>query len=255
MEQFSFEPEKVTKTTHAIPTEKAKAELSLVKVYLWFALGLLITGAVSLALPYIMAAFVNDQNAELIADVYIGMMVASIILLLPAMIIIHIQSFRKNTPLILTSYIIYAIAMGVLLSVIFLDFLSSASGIQTLCIAFFVTGGVFLLCGLFGALTKKHDLKLVYPIVMSVILGVLVISLVNIFIGSSVVYWVTDFVLFGVIIIVAMLDNHQIHKFADSGCFENATNLAIYCAFTIYSDFIWIFIRLVYYISLFKGKN
>lgn len=255
MEEFSFDAEKTTKKYSPIPTEKQQATLSLVKVYLWFALGLLITGVVSLALPFILTASLNGQNEELVAKIYIGMIIASVILMIPSMVIIHVQGFRKNMGLMLTSYVIYAIAMGVLLSTIFFGLVDGGEGSQTICIAFFVTGGIFLFCGLFGALTKKSNLSAVYPIIFSIIATIFVVSIVNVFIGSSLVYWLTDFILFGVMIVVVMLDCHNIHKIADAGHFDNSNNLAIYCAFTLYVDFIWVFLRVAYYISLLKSNK
>jgi uncharacterized protein len=255
MQEFSFEPEKTKRRTSPIPTEEQKSALSLVKVYLWFALGLLVTGAVSFALPYILVSVMNGKNDDAVANAYLVMIIVSAVLMLPSMIIVHIQGFRKNTPLILISYMIYAIAMGVLLSVVFLDFAGTEKGIQSICIAFFVTGGIFLLCGIFGALTKKSNLSIVYPILFSILLGVTIISLVNFFMQSSMVYWIADFVLFGVMIVIVMLDNHNIHKIAASGAFENSTNLAIYCAFNLYVDFIWVFVRVLYYIALFSKKK
>ncbi len=255
MEQFSFD-DKARKHASPIPDQNRKsASLSLVKVYLWFAIGLLVTGVIALALPMILASVMTEKNEDTVASVYIVMMVVSIIALLPSMIIVHIQGFRKNKVMMLIGYFIYAVAMGVLLSAVFLAFAGTEAGIQTLSIAFFVTGGIFFLCGLFGALTKKHDLKLVYPVLFSIVLGIAAISLVNVFLGSSLVYWVADFILFAVMIVVVMLDMHNIHKIADSGAFDDSTNLAIYCAFNLYTDFIWIFIKIAYYIALFGRKK
>ena len=256
MEHFSFQPDKTAKTEKAVPSEKQSTTLSLVKVYLWFALGLLITGVVSFVLPYLFGALASKgTSADTLANVYIGLLIGSIVLMIPSFIIINVQGFRKNFPVMITSYIIYSLCMGVLLSSLILLFIGSGEGLNTIYLAFFITGGIFLICGLIGALTKNSNLKIVYPILFSILIGILVISLVNIFIGSNTLYLILDFVLFGVMIISTILDMHNINKIAEKGGFENGNNLAVYCAFTIYVDFIWLFIRIVYYLLLAKNKN
>lgn len=257
MEHFSFQPDKTTKTEKAMPNEKQSTTLSLVKVYLWFALGLLITGVVSFALPYLFGALAAKDGASVdaLANVYVGLLIGSIVLMIPAFIIINVQGFRKNFPVMITSYIIYSLCMGVLLSSLILLFIGSGEGLNTIYLAFFITGGIFLVCGLIGALTKNSNLKIVYPILFSILAGILVISLVNIFIGSNTIYLILDFVLFGVMIISTILDMHNINRIAEKGGFDNGNNLAVYCAFTIYVDFIWLFIRIVYYLLLAKNKN
>ena len=181
--------------------------------------------------------------------------IVSALLIFPAMIIINIQGFRKNTPLILTSYIIYALAMGVLLSVLFLNLVGPGEGLNTICIAFLVTGGVFLINGLIASLTKKTNLNILWPILGSLSLGAMTISLINFFIGSPTIYWIVDFVLLGVMLLVSLIDSFNIRKIAEAGGFTNNTNLAIYCAYTLYVDFIWIFVRILFYLVIYNNRR
>lgn len=255
MEQYTFEPESVKTSTKPIASKAQKATLSLVKVYLWFALGLLITGAVSLGLPNLLVLFQGTAGEETMDTIYLVGIVVSVILMIPALIVLNIQAFRKNVPLIITTYIVYALAMGVLLSTVFLAFVGPGEGMNTICVAFFVTGGIFLINGILAALMKKTNLNMLWPILSSLVIGVLTISLVNIFIGSETIYWIVEFVIFGVMLVSTLLDMHNIHKLAESGQFENSTNLSIYCGFMLYVDFIWLFIRILYYIAIFAKKN
>ena len=245
MEEFSFEPQEVRKSTKPVVDEKKKAaNLSLIEVYLWFAFGLLISGVVSLGLPNLIVLLLNNQfDSELLSMIYLVVFVLSVIFLLVSGLICRIQAFRKNMPLIITSYIIYSVSMGVLLSNVFLLYVGPGDGLNTIALAFLVTGGVFLLCGLFGALTKKKNLSFLVPILMSVLMGALIISLVHFFIQSSLLYWVFDFVFLGALLLEVGLDFHSVHKIADKGEFEKSKNLAIFCAFTLYSDFIYLFVR------------
>lgn len=255
MEQYTFEPENVKASTRPVASKAQKATLSLVKVYLWFALGLLITGVVSLGLPNLLVLFQGTAGEEKMNTIYIVGIVVSVILMIPALIVLNVQAFRKNVPLIITTYVIYALSMGVLLSSLFLSLVGPGEGMNTICVAFFVTGGIFLINGVFAALMKKTNLNMLWPILSSLVLGVLIISLVNFFIGSETIYWIVEFVIFGVMLVSTLLDMHNINKLAESGQFENSTNLSVYCGFMLYVDFIWLFIRILYYIILFSKKN
>lgn len=255
MEQYTFEPENVKTSTKPVASKAQKATLSLVKVYLWFALGLLITGVVSLGLPNLLVLFQGTAGEETMNTIYIVGIVVSVILMIPALIVLNVQAFRKNVPLIITTYVIYALSMGVLLSSLFLSLVGPGEGMNTICVAFFVTGGVFLINGVLAALMKKTNLNMLWPILSSLVLGVLIISLVNFFIGSETIYWIVEFVIFGIMLVSTLLDMHNINKLAESGQFENSTNLSVYCGFMLYVDFIWLFIRILYYIILFSKKN
>lgn len=255
MEQYTFEPENVKTSTKPVASKAQKATLSLVKVYLWFALGLLITGVVSLGLPNLLVLFQGTAGEETMNTIYIVGIVVSVILMIPALIVLNVQAFRKNVPLIITTYVIYALSMGVLLSSLFLSLVGPGEGMNTICVAFFVTGGIFLINGVLAALMKKTNLNMLWPILSSLVLGVLIISLVNFFIGSETIYWIVEFVIFGVMLVSTLLDMHNINKLAESGQFENSTNLSVYCGFMLYVDFIWLFIRILYYIILFSKKN
>lgn len=255
MEQYTFEPENVKTSTKPVASKAQKATLSLVKVYLWFALGLLITGVVSLGLPNLLVLFQGTAGEETMNTIYIVGIVVSVILMIPALIVLNVQAFRKNVPLIITTYVIYALSMGVLLSSLFLSLVGPGEGMNTICVAFFVTGGIFLINGVLAALMKKTNLNMLWPILSSLVLGVLIISLVNFFIGSETIYWIVEFVIFGVMLVSTLLDMHNINKLAESGQFENSTNLSVYCGFMLYVDFVWLFIRILYYIILFSKKN
>ena len=132
MEEYHVHVEKSKKETKPLMSSTGVA---MFKVYLWFALGLLITGVVSLTIPNLAG--------------YSTAMILSIVLMLPAGIVMAIQSFRRNFPVMLTSYIIYSVGMGVLLSSVMLVFVGSGSqGIYTISTAFFATGLIFLIMGL-----------------------------------------------------------------------------------------------------------
>ncbi len=252
MEEYHVYPERTYKETKAI---NSSTNLAIFKVYLWFALGLLITGVVSLTIPNLLIALIEtSEDPNAIATGYTIAMVISVVLMIPATIVMAVQSFRRNFPLMLVTYILYSVAMGVLLSSIMLNFVGSGSqGIYTICTAFFATGSIFLIMGLLTAFTKINFHAFI-PIITTLAIGALTISLVNFFLGSAMIYWIVEFVIFGIMIIVVGIDTYNIKKIAERGGFDNP-NLALYCAFSLYTDFIWIFIRILYYLMIFSRRN
>ena len=72
--------------------------VAMFKVYLWFALGLLITGVVSLTIPNLLVSLVEtSEDSNVIMVGYSTAMILSIVLMLPAGIVMAIQSFRRNS--------------------------------------------------------------------------------------------------------------------------------------------------------------
>ena len=93
------------------------------------------------------------------------------------------------------------------------------------------------------------------PVVITGFVGVMVMSLVNLFLGVEMIYWIIDFVCFALILLVTAIDMHNIKKIVDSSQGMNGNNLAIYCAYCLYVDFINILIRVVYYVLLLTSKK
>ena len=135
MEEYHVHVEKSRKETNPLMSSTGVA---MFKVYLWFALGLLITGVVSLTIPNLLVSLVEtSEDPNVIVSGYSTAMILSVVLMLPAGIVMAIQSFRRNFPVMLTSYIIYSVGMGVLLSSVMLVFVGSGSqGIYTISTAF-----------------------------------------------------------------------------------------------------------------------
>ena len=65
--------------------------------------------------------------------------------------------------------------------------------------------------------------------------------------------YIIDFVIFIAIMLLTLVDIVRITRIAEQG--EMSTNLALYCSFIIYVDFIYIFIRIVYYLAIFSQRR
>lgn len=252
MEEFipqQTAPEKVSKTTNSVA-------FSMGRVLLWLGLGILVTGIVAFTLPDLLIATIGTSNADLLNNVYMGITITAAILMLPAMLLIVFRVFKKTSVISIISYIVFTICVGVLLSGLFLWVLGieSSQAISTIATAFFVTAGCFIVMGLIGALTKK-DLNILVPIVITAVLGILVISLVNFFLQNERIYWIVDFVCFGLMLVVTAIDMNNVKKLAEAGSFTSNNGMALYAAYTLYVDFIYLFVRVLIYTMILKNRN
>ena len=132
----------------------------------------------------------------------------------------------------------YAIMNGLTLSMIFL--LYTSSSIAT---TFFVCGGTFGAMSLFGYVTKR-DLTGVGSFAMMGLFGLIIASIVNLFLQSPMIYWLTTFM--GVIIFVGLTayDTQKI-KQLDVGDAEANHKGAINGALILYLDFVNLFLFLL----------
>jgi hypothetical protein len=125
--------------------------------------------------------------------------------------------------------------------VIFLAY--TASSITT---AFVVTAGMFGAMSLYGATTKK-DLSSWGSFLFMGLIGIIIASLVNFFLQSSMIYWITTFA--GVLIFTGLTayDTQSILRMnilGNEGT-EEDTKEAISGALRLYLDFINLFLMML----------
>lgn len=241
--------------TKEVKASPIKATFSMTKVLLWMGLGLLVTAIVSLSLPDLLLA-ITGGDAGSLSVAYIVLYVIGAIAILPCAIIIGMKAMTNKKVGITIAYFVYAIAIGIILSTIFMQVLAinSAQAFSIISISFFITAGCFLLMGGIGALTKK-SLSGLIPFISTFLIGALILSLVNIFLQSEPLYWIIDFVILAFILICTAVDMNQVRKLVESKQFEDSYSMTIYSAFTLYVDFINIFIRIIYYVLLLFGRR
>jgi FtsH-binding integral membrane protein len=135
----------------------------------------------------------------------------------------------------------YAALMGVTFSVILLRY-TGASIAGT----FFITAGAFGGVAAYGALTKR-DLSGMGSFLMMGLIGLVIASIVNIFLGSPAIYWLTTFM--GVIVFtgLAAYDTAKLKQLAASTDVSGdmGRKLALQGALMLYLDFINLFLMLL----------
>jgi len=138
-------------------------------------------------------------------------------------------------------FFIYAFLTGVTFSVLFLIYTQSS-----IAFTFFTCAAMFAGISVFGYITKI-DLTRVGGFLFMALIGLVIASVVNIFLQSSMIYWITSYA--GVIIFVGLTawDTQRIKKmgmFMDSGS-EDGKKAAIFGALMLYLDFVNLFLYLL----------
>lgn len=240
----SYGHTKVKKLTK-VNTNNSSLAVNMGKVFLYMFIGLAITAAISFGLGY----FIYTEYAtkgEAVFNVYLGLLIGSAIGLFILMLIINFVVIRGKHS-VLVPGILYAVLMGVLLSTftLFIDW-------KILGMAFGITSGIFLIMTLIS-LISKGNMSAFGVLALGLLIGSGILILVNLLLRSETLYWVISFAIFAVLMFVTMYDIYNIKKICENGAMSN--NLALYCAFNIYVDFINIFIRIVYYLLIIFGNK
>lgn len=204
----------------------------MISVYNYMALGLTITGLV---------AFFASNSQELMMAIF-GTPLKWVVMLAP-FIMVFMLSARIGSMSFSSAQItfwVYAGLMGLSLSAIFLVFTG-----ESIAKLFFITASVFGAMSLYGYTTKK-DLSEFGSFLMMGVIGIVIASLVNIFLKSSAMQMTISVI--GVLVFTGLTayDTQTIKEmYLDSDDSETAGKKAILGALNLYLDFINLFISLL----------
>jgi FtsH-binding integral membrane protein len=139
-------------------------------------------------------------------------------------------------------FYIFAGLMGLSISWIFIAYTDTS-----IARAFFITASVFGAMSLYGYTTKR-DLTSMGSFLIMGLVGVIIASLVNIFLKSPAIYFVTSFLSVIIFVGLTAYDTQRIKNiyYQVAGGDEVATKVAIYGALTLYMDFINLFLQMLH---------
>lgn len=206
----------------------------IAKVYAWMSIAMLITAFTSL---YVVN---TDGLLEFIFGTrYVFMALIIGELLLVGSLVGFIQKISSAAATYI--FIAYSVLNGLTLSVVFLAY--TAGSIAS---TFFVTAGMFGIMSLIGYYTKK-DLTKLGSLLFMALIGVIIGSIVNMFIANEMLYWITTYI--GIIVFVGLIayDTQKI-KNMNVGTDENDESYkkgAIIGALALYLDFVNLFLLLL----------
>ena len=218
-----------------ISTPKARINGLLKNVYLWMTAGLVLTGIV---------AYGVANNMNILARVYsTGGLIAIVIAQLVLVVVLSARINRMSTSAAIGCFVGYSVLTGLTLSSVFLVYTN-----VTISRAFFTTALMFAGMSLY-AMTTKRDLSSWSSIFIMAMWGILISSLVNLFLKSETIYYIISIV--GVVMFAGITawDTQKIVRMNDDYGYgiDEATyvKLSILGALTLYLDFINIFLYLV----------
>ena len=204
------------------------------EVYLWMTLALVITG---------ITAYGVANSPGILRAIYENQMLFWILVIAEFALVIGVSAAINKLSLTTATlmFILYSVINGALMSYIFLAY--TASSIATV---FFITAGTFGAMALIGY-TTKTDLSSMGKFLFMALVGLVIATLVNLFIKSDGLTMILSYV--GVLVFVGLTawDSQKIKQMLlqapDAG--ESAQKLALLGALTLYLDFINLFIYLL----------
>lgn len=206
-------------------------------VYNWMALGLGLTGLVAFFVagsPTLLQLIIGNKL------IFFGLIIGELALVYSIGAKVHKMEASTATKL----FLLYAALNGATLSVVFVAF--TASSIAS---TFLICAATFGACSIYG-MTTKRDLTSLGGFMFMGLIGIIIASVVNIFIGSSAVSMIVSYI--GVFVFVGLTayDTQRLKTMAltqpegiDEGVIRKGSILG---ALSLYLDFINMFLFLLY---------
>tara|TARA_Y100000590_G_scaffold44046_1_gene46879 strand:- start:408 stop:1163 length:756 start_codon:yes stop_codon:yes gene_type:complete len=217
----------------------------MLKVYNYMASGIFLTGIISLFLfkvSVVMSADGSITGLTGIGNALYNSSLMWVVMLAPLGVVFYMSfGIRKmSASKAQGTFWIFAALMGASLSSIFLVYTGAS-----ITRVFFITAGTFGAMSIYGYTTKR-DLTKLGSFLMMGLIGIIIASIVNIFMKSTMMYFVIS--ILGVLIFVGLTayDTQKIKNMylvSDSG--EVMGKKAVMGALTLYLDFINLFIMLL----------
>ena len=205
------------------------------KVFLWMTLALAVTG---------LTAYYVASNAGLLYTIFSskGLFWGIIIAELALVFILSARIMKMSFATAGIMFVAYSVLNGITMASIFAVFT-----MESIASAFFVTAGMFGVMSFVG-FTIKKDLGSFGSFFFMALVGLIIASVVNVFLGSSVLYWVVTYV--GVLLFVGLTAydtqkiKHMLMEYGDD-VNDQTQKLALLGSLSLYLDFINLFLYLL----------
>lgn len=218
----------------AVPRAEATFFQSfLQRVFTWMVLGLAVTGAV--------AGIIGSSDSLLTSLTKSpGLFLVIVVAQLGIVLAISFGIKRMSATTATFLFFVYAATVGVTFALIFE--LYTAQSIFT---TFLVTAGMFAVLAFIGATTQR-DLSKLGTILIAALFGLIIATIVNIFVANDALYWITTYA--GVVIFAGLTayDMQKLKRFGEaSPGGEAESRVAVVGALSLYLDFINMFLFLL----------
>jgi hypothetical protein len=214
----------------------------LVGAFAWMFAGLLLSAGVA----YLVGA--SEALLTFVAQAWLVLVIVQLGLAIGIQALIR----RVSPSVSLLLFFVFCATMGLTIGAIVVSVLQASGGAGAVASAFVSASGMFAAAAVFGAVTKR-DLSSLGGILFMGVIGILIASVVNIFLGSSALGWIISLV--GVVIFTALTayDVQRISRgdyAAWTGSMERASIIA---ALHLYLNFVNLFLFMLRLFS--SGRN
>lgn len=220
---------------------KSYQALFITKVYNWMALALFITGLVS----YFVASSPEMINIIIGSKfVFYGLLIGELLLVI--YLTRSIDKLSQN--MVIAGFLLYAVLNGLTMSFIFMIYTSNS-----IATTFYVTAGTFGAMSLYGYYTKK-DLTSLGNMAMMGLIGIIVASIVNMFLQNDMMSWIITYLGVAIFVGLTAYDTQKLKNLGSQGFVndESMEKMSIMGALTLYLDFINMFLFLL---RIFGNRN
>lgn len=209
---------------------------AMTQVYLWMAMGLMITAVVSVIVvssPFLLGLIFSSSI------VFWGLLIFELILVL----VVSRVAMTVSSGAGLALFFLYAAVNGLTLSVIFLVY-----DLGTISLAFITTAVTFGVMSVVGY-TTKQDLTRWGGFLFMALIGLIIASVVNLFLASTALDWVITYAGILIFLGLTVYDTNRIKKMTYDLAAQGETNLvdrvAVIGALWLYLDFINLFLKIL----------
>lgn len=201
----------------------------LTQAFGWMFAGLLLTAGVA----YVVQTSTTLVNAA--AGLFLPLFIVQIVLV----VAISAGINRMSATIALGLFFVYAALMGVTLSFIFI-----AYSLGSIAAAFVSAAGMFGAAAAYGAITKR-SLASIGGYAFMGLIGIVIASVVNLFLRSDSVSWIISIAGIGIFVVLTAWDVQKISRGQLAAATGSMEKGAVLGALSLYLDFINIFLFLL----------
>ena len=202
----------------------------LQRVFAWMFAGLLVTAV---------AAGLIGSSDTLLTDITESpvLLIALFVVQLGLVIALSAAIDRISVPVATALFFLYAALNGVIFAFVFELYTK-----QSIFTTFLIAAGMFGAMAAWGYVTKA-DLSSLGSILFMALIGLILASVVNIFVASSALYWITTYAGVAIFAGLTAYDMQKLKRYAEAG--GDSGGAAVSGALALYLDFVNLFLFLL----------
>jgi FtsH-binding integral membrane protein len=216
-----------------IAVPEVELQSFLRRVFGWMFLGLAVTGGAAAAI---------GSSDSLLTDITENPIILIVLFVVQIGLVLAISAAidRISATVALVLFFLYAASVGVIFALVFE--LYTAQSIFT---TFLITAGMFGALAAWGYVTEQ-DLSGMGSILFMALIGLILATIVNIFVANEALYWITTYAGVAIFAGLTAYDMQKIKQYGESGAGGEAEEkAAIQGALALYLDFINLFLFLL----------